>query len=385
MKKIKIIIFGITGNLFAIQKKELDFSNVELIAFADNNPYKFGIKYENIPIVSPKEIVSMDYDYILVSAWRSYDAIKKQLMEMGISEEKINIFLQEKVTLLYPGKIVIEDKEVVKKIYIKGENYLEIIEKFQEISQLWEQYSSWNPMNSDNEAWYKKGTMISHALGGKVHGIKRRYSNSKEALEYSLKTGFRLLECDAWKIENGEVILAHDAEDILDGQRGCYTIQTIRDVLEVIKKYPDVSLLVDVKWEKGNDYKNILDAIESSVQNIEKTESEQKILKSQIIMEVYNEETIQYAKEKGYQCFFTQYRNLERDVLIKTIALCYKYNINVVGFGIETALGKYGNYLKLFTDKNIHVFCFSTDSLEEYEKVMKMGLDGVFTNYLSGK
>ena len=39
-------------------------------------------------------------------------------------------------------------------------------------------------------------------------------------------------------------------------------------------------------------------------------------------------------------------------------------------------------FLNILTDKNIKIFVFSTDSIEEYSRLRKMGVSGVFTNYL---
>lgn len=100
-------------------------------------------------------------------------------------------------------------------------------------------------------------------------------------------------------------------------------------------------------------------------------------------MEVYNEETIEIAYKRGFKMFFTQYRNPDADYHMKIVNLCSEYGINVVGIGVGTLLYKdTGKFLNIITSKNIRVFVFSTDILEEVAKLKQMGVHGVFTNYL---
>lgn len=375
MDKIRIVIFGVTDISINIVRNELLLENIEIIAFADNNIDKCGMQIDSIPIEQPYRIIEYDFDYILVSAWRSYDKIKTQLVGIGVQKEKIDLLYTQNISCWYPGIIYVKDYAVVHKIYKYSSLLLEEIKNSEEDTKLWGNYWEWEPLKDEND-WYCKGTMIAHACGGIVKGIKREYSNSKEALDVSLAKGFRIIECDIYGIINGKIILAHDGVDIYDGYKGAYTLLTLEELLAVLKQYPEVTAVLDIKWETIEDYRNIVDLIDELVE---------KKQKQQIVLEVYDEPTIICAKEKGYECFFTQYRNLEWRLFIKTIALCYKYNIHVVGFPLEIAKKPLSSYFSYFHDKNIKIFVFSTDSIDDYAMLRNRGISGIFTNYLSQK
>lgn len=375
MDKIRIAIFGVTDKSIYIVRKELSLENVEIAVFADNNIDKCGMQIDGIPVEHPYRISEYDFDYILVSAWRSYDNIKTQLIEAGVPEEKIDLLYTKNISCWYPGIIYVKDCEIVKKIYKYSSLLLEEIRKNEKETKLWGNYWEWEPLE-DKNAWYCKGTMIAHACGGIVKGIKREYSNSKEALDDSLAKGFRIIECDIYGIINGRIMLAHDGVDLYDGYKGAYSLLTLEELLAVLKQHPEVTAVLDIKWETIEDYRNIVDLIDVRV------EKEQK---QQIVLEVYDEPTIICAKRKGYGCFFTQYRNPEWRLFIKTIALCYKYDIHVVGFPIEIAMEPLSSYFSYFLDKNIKIFVYSTDSVDDYAVLRDKGISGIFTNYLSQK
>ncbi|MCM1038096.1 MAG: hypothetical protein NC434_02150 [Ruminococcus sp.] len=373
MSKIRVIIFGATELSIRTAQCELDFENIDIVAFSDNNRNKCGVFINDIPIIRSEEITNFDYEYILVSAWRSYNQIKEQLLLLGISEEKIDLLYTEKIPYLYPDEAYIRDCAVLRRMYRNSDLIIEKIQKTKRYTKLWKEYADWEPMRYGTAEWCCKGTMIAHACGGIVNGKKHMYSNSKEAFADSLQKGFQLIECDAYGMINGEVVLAHDDRNFNDGRQGVYTLQTFAEFYKKLRQYPEVSALVDIKWVTQQDYREIVDAIDKDVTHEGK---------QQIILEVYDEQSIIYARKKGYECFYTQYRNPKAEFFIKTVAMCYKYGIKAVGFSRETALAPISNYFKIFTDKNIKIFIFSTDSIDEYAEVMSKGVSGVFTNYL---
>ena len=57
------------------------------IIFCDNDPIKWGTRIENIPVISPEELMNTYYDcFITVTSLNYYKAIIKQLTEMGLSD-----------------------------------------------------------------------------------------------------------------------------------------------------------------------------------------------------------------------------------------------------------------------------------------------------------
>lgn len=86
-----IIIFCANG-LGELVLNSLDDEKVKVIAFSDNDEAKWGKAWEKIPIISPDTISKMEYDYIII-AYASYaKEISNQLLNLGVSKEKIIVF-----------------------------------------------------------------------------------------------------------------------------------------------------------------------------------------------------------------------------------------------------------------------------------------------------
>ena len=105
---MKIIIFG-TGIYYKNKKEEIKkLSNVEVVAFLDNNPNKWGENEEGIPIVSPTSIHEFTYDVIILMSTYIWE-MKEQLLTLGVDSTKIkywedfhNKLFYEKIEILNP-------------------------------------------------------------------------------------------------------------------------------------------------------------------------------------------------------------------------------------------------------------------------------------------
>lgn len=87
-----IVIFG-TG-LYYQNRKDNDFlKKCNIIAFLDNNTQKQGTVLDGIPILNPKEIIKLKYDYIVIMSVY-YDQMFDQLLTFGIDKKKIRSFRQ---------------------------------------------------------------------------------------------------------------------------------------------------------------------------------------------------------------------------------------------------------------------------------------------------
>ncbi len=84
----KYILFG-TGDYYKRFKHW--FANREVIAVLDNDTNKQGGNIDGYPIISPENISSCEYDAVVVLSFY-IKAIKKQLSELGVPEDKIYHF-----------------------------------------------------------------------------------------------------------------------------------------------------------------------------------------------------------------------------------------------------------------------------------------------------
>lgn len=83
----KLVVFG-TGQY--CRNRLHCFDDEKIIAFSDNNPGVVGENINGVPIVAAKEILNLDFDYIVIMTGASYsDEIYFQLIKLGINQEKI--------------------------------------------------------------------------------------------------------------------------------------------------------------------------------------------------------------------------------------------------------------------------------------------------------
>lgn len=85
---MRAIVFGATASAETIYEEIKKKYNI--VAFVDNDASKQGEGMGGIPIVSPSNIESLFWDEIIIVSTSAMEAIKKQLLEMGIPERKIN-------------------------------------------------------------------------------------------------------------------------------------------------------------------------------------------------------------------------------------------------------------------------------------------------------
>lgn len=85
---MKILVFG-TGEYYERYKKWL--ANEEIIALLDNSPAKQNRVLDSAEILSPEDGVKRAYDAIVIMSFY-IKAMKKQLIKLGVAEEKIYHF-----------------------------------------------------------------------------------------------------------------------------------------------------------------------------------------------------------------------------------------------------------------------------------------------------
>lgn len=94
---MKVIIYCV-GGLAEKIVYSLDDKKIDVVAIADGNPaYSGGVTTTlNIPVISPDEIKSLDYDYVMVALEYHFDEIKADLIQKGVDGDKIVVYRQEK-------------------------------------------------------------------------------------------------------------------------------------------------------------------------------------------------------------------------------------------------------------------------------------------------
>lgn len=375
MKKTRVAVWGITDEIWKVISCEIDFRQVEIVLFIDSDEMKQGICFENIPITAPtiEQFCKYRIDIYLVAALSAYEGIKEKLIHMGVSKERIQPFVTEDISKYCLGMLDDLDMDFLKKAYFEPSKMIELVTHYKE------KYAAHLQRKFDKTGisdWYDKGTLISHACGGVVDGNKMMYTNSGEAFAYTIRSKFKLMECDVLQLNDGELVLGHTYAELNEMQKR-YTVLTLKDFMAELEKHEEISCLFDVKWDGYDDYRYVVNEIENMIETIGKDKESKAALKSQIVMEVYDEETIKLAKEKNFKMFFTLYKTLMVKKYLDIVDLCCRYDIGAIGVWYCDE-----RLIKMCRNAGIKVFIYSTDSLNEYTQWRKAGISGVFTNYL---
>ncbi len=80
-------MFGTGGGARTIYSM-LNLEKVEIVAFADNNVARVGTSFYEKPVISPQNLIEMDYDYIIIAS-QYYQEIRDGLKALGICDKKI--------------------------------------------------------------------------------------------------------------------------------------------------------------------------------------------------------------------------------------------------------------------------------------------------------
>ena len=381
---LKLAFWGINETILNVIRKEIDPRRARITLFIDSNPEVQGSMYMGVPVVSPDRFSADDVDHVVIGALSAYEKIKQKLVESGCPEKRIHPFVTPQLPEYCLGDITDVNKQLVESIYFEPKPLLDTIMRYE---KLYQTYRNIPPRAEDGKEWYQKSDLISHACGGVINGKRFMYTNSKEALEYSFEQNFKLIECDVCGIMTGEPVLAHKYMNIYESMEEGYTLLSLAEIIRRISEHPEVSLLLDIKWTDYEEYEKYITYIEQVINQISLNEDEKTRLKSQIIPEVYDEPTIKIAYAYGYEMALTSYRNPDCRILMNTAILCHKYNIKVVLIGANLLLWNkesgISKFLRILTDKNIKIFCYSTDSIKDYQYLKKIGVKGIFTNYLT--
>ncbi|KXL53945.1 cytoplasmic glycerophosphodiester phosphodiesterase [Anaerotignum neopropionicum] len=240
--------------------------------------------------------------------------------------------------------------------------------------------------------WQEGNPLVAHALGeadGKIE------TNSREAFVQSWGNGFRALEVDFTYTSDGVLVARHDFEasgtyyrleqrvnDPLVMNQNTYknspiiyeqTPLTAIDILGLMAEYTDVYLITDTKdtdkatvQRQFNDLKKFAEAMG------------QPELLERIIPQIYSEEMYGWVKEiySFPEWIYTLYLNY------------YPNYPEIADFcqekGITTVTIEYSRVTKEVLDtlhaKGIKVYAHTINRYKQFEELLALGVDGIYTD-----
>lgn len=305
MKKVAVI--GINDGIINALFKELDPDKVEIVAFLDNSEDEQSTEYFGMKVSDPESYIASKFnaDYFIITALSAYQAIKEQLERLGIKIERIQPFIPELFCKYVVGPVQF-DEDLINEIYFDPVKTLEIAHRYQE---QYLKYTIYGRFTDERDAWYNKSSLIAHALGGRIGKEKLEYTNSLEAFQTSITNNYTLMECDVCTLRDRGVVLAHENCMLWECKVRNYTTLNLEQLFRKLQEKSFLTVLIDVKWKDHSDYTFIISEIEKNLRKVSVNEESHLSLKKQIVIQVYDEETIICAKASGFQMFFTQYRN----------------------------------------------------------------------------
>jgi len=99
----KALIFG-AADVGIREKRKLEESGIQVTAFSDNNPLKWGKTLEMCPIIPPQDIVISEYDFFSIGIFKAIEQVKTQLIELGVKENQILVPESQPNRIFYNDK-----------------------------------------------------------------------------------------------------------------------------------------------------------------------------------------------------------------------------------------------------------------------------------------
>lgn len=123
----KVIIWG-TGGMAHGLSKSFDVTEVEIVAYVDNDHLKWSRLYNGYEIISPQQLRDKEFDYIFISSELYQRDIFSQIIELGIDNEKV---IMASITKAELGRVfeLFTEKGLNYLIHIASANKIEMLQK----------------------------------------------------------------------------------------------------------------------------------------------------------------------------------------------------------------------------------------------------------------
>lgn len=242
--------------------------------------------------------------------------------------------------------------------------------------------SQYQPLEDKGNEWYMNNFLIAHACGG-VDGVN--YTNSKEAFEESIMSGFQVIEVDFSKTSDNKVVLKHNwnsekgptYEQFMNSPvEYAYTPMDAEMLLDLMIENPEVYIVTDIKGEReymGDIYTQIVEMAESK---------KCTDVLNRFIIQIYFPEDYDYFKDiySFSNWIYTFYNSGEKD-FNSAAEFCLTHDIHVVAMPFEWIQEK--NYIDVFKKYNIKVYVHTLNRLSTIQILTDWGISGVYTDYLT--
>lgn len=246
-----------------------------------------------------------------------------------------------------------------------------------------------------NYDWMKDNKYIAHAMGGID---KRVYTNSLEAFEYNYKLGYRVFEIDLALTRDNQVVLLHSwdkarlkelglpeswndnkpnlNEFLQTDINGTYTPLSMKKVCELMKKYKDIEVVLDVK----GDLENCKEVYKKSI--LEAKEIDSKII-DRMIPQVYDEKMFdEIMKIYDFKSMIYTLYKQEKLNAQEVIDFSYENGIKVV----VVDKGKLDSkFIKELKQRGIYMYVNTYNDTKKVKELEALGAKGIYSDFINPK
>lgn len=257
-------------------------------------------------------------------------------------------------------------------------------------------YADSRAQNQDHSDW-SWHRMIAHAMGG-IGGVD--YTNSYEAFIVNYEKGHRVFEVDLILTEDGYLAARHDwhpymatllQQDIPADRLGAsltltefkslpilhkYQPLSFEDIVDLARRYPDVYFVTDTKET------DLAQIRKQFVMIKETAEAADASVLTRIVPEIYTQQMYEAVMDiypfpgKLYSLY------LSSEPQEETLAFVKEKGIRTVAMPMERAMAMPGLVTKLL-DAGVRTYVHTVNTAEEMQTVTKLGVYGVYTDFLS--
>ena len=240
------------------------------------------------------------------------------------------------------------------------------------------------------KSFFKNINYIGHATYG-IDNID--YTNSKESLKFGYDKGIRVMEVDFLFTSDDELVLNHywmgntweSSEHFLESKvNNVYTPMSLSDLLEYMDEYEDLYIIIDTKENEYDNNKSIYDVYKKIVN--ETLEYDSKLL-DRFIVQIYGFNDLKIINDihDFENKMFSMYKLGDRFNIASVVYYCL-YN------DIDSLVIPYTHIMYNLLDekdinfirsKGINVYVNTINDKTLYKELVKMGVTGVYTDFLN--
>ena len=237
---------------------------------------------------------------------------------------------------------------------------------------------------TEKDTWYKNTQIVAHAGGGIENTM---YTNSQQSLENAIKNGINVVEIDFNYTNDGHLVCYHLIENLTNNPnskmnlsqflnfkiKNKYNPITIEYLFEQMKKNPELYIAVDTKHED----------LSTVVSDLIKSCTDKELLNRLIIQCYYPKEKEKILKIYNFpeeNFIFTPYKYTPDP--LETFKIAYKEGYHVTLMRYDFVNEK---ILKLFKDKNIHMYLYTVNDKNLANELFDKGSYGIYTDFLLDK